>query len=105
MEESFRAADTDELRRQRWAGELCLNHPCEDEITEDQAKDLLDGLTASMQRASDQRLSWIGFVVGALSLICSIFALWQTHENSRVARDASERSIRNETKIDMMRDG
>lgn len=107
LEQSFLNTDRDDLARQSWASEICINHPCADEVTEDQAKELLRDFFLRQQRAEDlvradkdRQVAWTGVIIAGLSALISILALWQTHQASALARSASDRSIRNEARIE-----
>ena len=115
LENSFRRLDRDTLSRQQWARELCNNHPCGDEVTEEQARELLRDFVARARREEDiahaekrasrgRTIAWASVVIAGLSTLLSVFGLWQTHQANQVARIASDRSIRNEAHIDSWRE-
>ncbi len=88
MEESFARYSEQDLARQRWAGTLCENHPCfnkigEQDVTEDQAKDLLDSYMNRKEEWFAASIAWAGVVISALSLVVSIFAFRQSNNNER----------------------
>jgi hypothetical protein len=102
LEESFAATPKETLDRQYWAKEVCSNHPCEGEVTEEQARELMQIFFARVQREEDRWLTQLGIWIAALSAVLSVFALWQTHVAGREARSASDRSIRNEARIEQL---
>ena len=105
LEESFLATKPEDLARQKWAGTLCQNHPCEGEVTEDQAKDLLLDLQARQQRDADRALSWWGIGLSVLSAIAELWALWLTQQAGKLARESDVRSIRSEARLDQIKGG
>jgi len=74
LERSFFTFSYEDLGRQRWAGTLCENHPCADEVSEDQAKDLLDSFVARQSAKAQAEVKvrdkwWDGFQKIVLGLI------------------------------------
>lgn len=111
LENSFGRLDRDTLLRQRWARELCDNHPCGENVSEDQARELArefieraqrrEDIARSEERARrDRTVALAGVVIAGLSTLLSMIALWQTYLANRVARSASDRSIRNEALVE-----
>jgi hypothetical protein len=105
LEQSFALTDSELLKRQTWAGTICENHPCISDfgvLDEEHARDLLQSHLSSRQRSEDRWLTVVSTGIAALSVIASVFALWQTHAAKREARAASDRSIRNEARIERL---
>ena len=101
LEQSFRISDGDELARQSWAGQLCQFHPCEGEVTEDQARELLRDFVTREQRQQDlaradarraedltradrdRMVAWIGVIIAFGGLVVSVTAMRQSGRNER----------------------
>ncbi|MEL6680096.1 MAG: hypothetical protein AAFQ51_15430 [Pseudomonadota bacterium] len=83
LERSFAGTSQENLARQRWAGSLCRNHPCNGQISEEQAKDLLDSFAAREARRNAALVSWGGLGVAVLGLFLSIIGLRQSARNER----------------------
>ena len=104
LEDSFSATSIDDLRTQRWSGELCTFHPCGDGISEDLAKELLLEYLKDSDQRNDQWFAWAGFGVSILGLLIAFFAMVWTVINDRRSRAANDRSIKNETLIEVLRE-
>lgn len=111
LERSFLETDFDELRRQNHARTLCYNHPCAGLIAEIEAKDILRDLISEVRRKEElaqtrrsNSIAAFAAIISAVAALLSILGLWQTHQANKLAREASERSIRNETRIEQIRE-
>jgi hypothetical protein len=104
LEESFAATSLDDLRVQRWSGALCSLHPCGEAVTEELAKELLVDYLQDQNRKNDQWFAWAGFSLGILGLLVAFAAMVWTIINDRRSRAANDRSIRNETLIEVIRE-
>ncbi len=107
LEVSFEATDRDTLARQSWARELCDNHPCGNDVSEDQARDLLQSFVARVQheraeeRADrDLSVAIAGVIVSLIAIMVTAFGFFGTKQARRDARSALDKSIRNEAFID-----
>lgn len=111
LEASFEATDPDTLAQQSWARELCDNHPCGNDVAEDQARDLLRSFVTRVQREEDIAraearanknlyVAIASVIVSLVAIIVTAFGFSGTREIKREARSASDRSIRNEAYID-----
>jgi hypothetical protein len=85
LKKSFRMAETELLRNQRWAGTLCENHPCA-EISETNAKDLLDDIIAEQKNYETSVISWWGLIFSGLSFVISVLGFWYTFRVDRRAK-------------------
>lgn len=105
LEESFRGTDRNTLAQQAWAAQICQFHPCADEVTEEQAKDLLRDFVSREQRQQelaraeaqraedltradrDRLVGWLGtalsILIAAGGLAVSVMAMRQSRRNER----------------------
>ncbi|MCC5978468.1 MAG: hypothetical protein JJU21_10430 [Salinarimonas sp.] len=107
LEASFEATDHDTLARQSWARELCDNHPCGNDVSEDQARDLLQnfGARVRQERAEERadrnlNVSIAGVFVSVIAILATGLGFFGTKQARRNARSALDKSIRTEAYID-----
>ncbi|MEP1206072.1 MAG: hypothetical protein ABJL64_20110 [Rhizobiaceae bacterium] len=101
LSESFRNTAIPELIAQKYEKSLCNHHPCGN-FAEETAAEFLGDLVSEFRREEDLKVAKWGLATGIGGFIIAVLAFVQSLLSNMKTRRATERIVRNETKLEYL---